>query len=186
MRIGRLLILLVASEFAFFCTASKLSAQVTPSSEMPQQRVVLSKLSPPIYPPLARGARVTGNVELALRIRHDGRVESADVVSGHPLLKEAALDSAKRSEFQCHDCDGGATYSLIYTFGFTNTEHCCEPEKAAGMEQTSVSQAGIVQSQNHVTILADPFCICDPSADVVRVRSPKCLFLWHCAKRYGL
>jgi TonB family protein len=153
---------------------------------MPQQQVVFSKLSPPIYPPLARVARVTGTVELALRIRRDGSVESADVVSGHPLLKEAALDSAKRSEFQCHDCDGVATYTLIYTFEFTNTEHCCEPEKAAGMEQTSVSQAGIVQSQNHVTILADPFCICDPSADVIRVRSPKCLFLWHCAKRYGL
>jgi TonB family protein len=186
MRIGCLLILLIATEFGLFSTASKSSAQAPPSSELRQQQVVISKLSPPIYPPLARVARVTGDVEVELRIRPDGAVESADVVRGHPLLKEAALDSAKKSEFQCHDCKEIATYSISYTFGFASTEHCCEaPQQVARTEQTTGLQAGVVQSPNHVTILVEPFCICDPRADVIKVRSVRCLFLWHCGKRYG-
>jgi hypothetical protein len=47
-------------------------------------------------------------------------------------------------------------------------------------------RVGITQSQNYITILTDPLCICDPRADIIKVRSAKCLFLWHCGKRYGL
>jgi len=47
-------------------------------------------------------------------------------------------------------------------------------------EQTIESQAGITQDQNHITIVTEPLYICYPPADVVKVRSAKCLFLWHC------
>jgi TonB family protein len=168
-----------------WCAATQTFAQVAP---FPQGQVVLSKLSPPIYPPLARVARVSGDVEIALRIRQDGSVESAEVVRGHPLLKAAALDSARQSKFECHDCqEAPSPYSVLYTFAYTTTQHCCQPqERSSAPEQGAEPQAGITQSQNHITILTEPFCICDPSADVIKVRSAKCLFLWHCSKRYGL
>jgi len=102
---------------ALLCVAAQTSAQISPA---PQGRVVLSKLSPAVYPPLARAPRVSGDVEIALRIGPDGSVESAQVVKGHPLLKEAALDSARKSKFECRECgEAPVPYSILYTFGYT-------------------------------------------------------------------
>ena len=166
--------------FAFPTAKAQRPAQVTP---LPQGQVVLSKLSSPLYPPLARVARVSGDVEIALQIRQDGSVKSAYVVSGHPLLKAAALDSAQSSTFECHHCREVTPYSILYTFGFTTTQHCCQSQENSGSAGPPV---GITQSQNHVTILSDPLCTCDPGADIIKVRSLKCMFLWHCSTRYGL
>jgi outer membrane biosynthesis protein TonB len=65
--------------------------------------VLLVKLSPPVYPPLARQARIMGDVRIQLAIRRDGSIESSEVVSGHPLLKHAAtlLTSHNLSRFGC-------------------------------------------------------------------------------------
>jgi TonB family protein len=84
-------------------------AQTSPSAEISQGKVVLTKLSPPIYPPLARQARITGDVKIQLRIRKDGGIESAEVVSGHAVLKQAALESAQQSQFECQGCGQALT-----------------------------------------------------------------------------
>src|SRR5579863_1317312 len=81
-----------------------------------QGKVVVSKLSLPVYPPLAQQAHISGNVELTIRVRPDGSVESARLVSGHPMLARAALDSAKQSHFECHGCGDAITYSFTYKF----------------------------------------------------------------------
>jgi len=49
----------------------------------------------PIYPPLAKQARISGTVELSAIIGKDGRVQDLKVVRGHPLLVQAALDAVK-------------------------------------------------------------------------------------------
>ena len=185
MKIRVFLLLGGVAVFVWSCAVVETSAQV---QQVPQGQVVLSKLSPPAYPPLARAARVAGDVEIALHVRQDGSVESAEVVKGNPLLKEAALDSALRSKFECRGCgETSVSYSVLYTFGYTTDQQCCQSrEKSAAVSQPPESQPGVAQLQNHVTILSEPFCICDPGPDVVKVRSAKCLFLWHCGKRYGL
>jgi periplasmic protein TonB len=50
----------------------------------------------PIYPRLAVQSRVHGVVVLAAVISKDGTVESLRVISGHPLLNQAALDAVKQ------------------------------------------------------------------------------------------
>jgi len=179
-----LLALSVVAVFLFL-TLRNSAEQTVAEANTPQTGVFLTKLDNPVYPPLARQARISGDVNLILHVRQDGSVESVEVVSGHPMLKEAALYSAKRSEFVCHGCSEAlTTYSLVYTFGLTTAEKCCEAtEGSADTEQSKRSRAGVVQSQHHVTILADPACICDPSADVRRVHSAKCLYLWKCGIR---
>jgi TonB family protein len=177
--VSRSLFFFFALAIVWCCVAPTLSAQMTNSSDTAQNRVVLSKLLPPVYPPLARQARIWGDVNLTLRIRQDGSVESAALVSGHAMLKQAALDSAQKSEFECHGCSETLTsYSLVYTFKFTEKKCCTETE-----ENEPQPRVDVTQSQNHVTILTDTACICDPSADVRRVRSAKCLYLWRCASR---
>jgi TonB family protein len=66
--------------------------------------VVLTELSRPSYPPLARQTRISGDVDLMLSIRPNGSLESAVVISGHPLLAQTALDSAQHTRFECRKC----------------------------------------------------------------------------------
>jgi TonB family protein len=50
----------------------------------------------PVYPALARQTRVQGTVRLHAIIGTDGRVEELEVVSGHPLLIQSALDAVRK------------------------------------------------------------------------------------------
>jgi TonB family protein len=60
-----------------------------------QPPILISKV-PPIYPTSARASRVEGVVVLRLRIDKEGRVEKVDIVSGDPLLTQAAIDAARQ------------------------------------------------------------------------------------------
>jgi periplasmic protein TonB len=54
----------------------------------------------PIYPALARQARIQGKVQLHAIIDKEGRVSQLEVVSGHPLLVKAALDAVQNWRYQ--------------------------------------------------------------------------------------
>ena len=54
----------------------------------------------PIYPPLARQTRISGTVKLHAIIAKNGAVESLQVVSGHPLLVQSALDAVRQWRYQ--------------------------------------------------------------------------------------
>jgi protein TonB len=53
----------------------------------------LLKKTTPVYPPIAVAARVEGTVVLAAAISASGAIENLRVVSGHPMLQQAALDA---------------------------------------------------------------------------------------------
>jgi len=54
----------------------------------------------PEYPPLAQQARISGSVVLAVVVGRDGIVENVSLVSGHPLLVQAAVDAVKQWRFK--------------------------------------------------------------------------------------
>ena len=54
----------------------------------------------PVYPGLARQARVSGTVELLGVLGTDGRIHELKVLSGHPLLVNAALDAVRQWIFE--------------------------------------------------------------------------------------
>jgi protein TonB len=60
----------------------------------------LLKLVPPVYPRLARNARVTGTVVLEAIVTEEGKVAEIKVISGHPLLVQAAIDCVKEWEYE--------------------------------------------------------------------------------------
>lgn len=53
----------------------------------------------PAYPPLAKAARVSGSVVVEVTVDEEGKVESARPISGHPLLKDAAVNAARGWKF---------------------------------------------------------------------------------------
>jgi TonB family protein len=54
----------------------------------------------PIYPPLARQTRISGTVGLRAIIAKDGTIQQLEVVSGHPLLLQAALNAVRQWRYQ--------------------------------------------------------------------------------------
>ena len=62
----------------------------------------------PVYPIAARAARIEGVVRLLGVLNREGRIESLQVISGHPLLVQAALEAVRQW-----------TYSPTYLNGVT-------------------------------------------------------------------
>jgi TonB family protein len=163
----------------FFFVTRPGFAQDAVSTEPPQTGVVMTRLSPPMYPPLSRQAHIMGDVKVRVVIRKDGTLESGEVVSGHPMLKQAALDSARKSQFECRGCgDELSSYSMIYTFGFLDdgkptavvtkrpvrSSKClflwkCGIGSTTGWGCPQVRPTEITESSGHVTILVSTVCV---------------------------
>jgi protein TonB len=61
----------------------------------------------PTYPPLARTARIQGNVVLAAVIGKDGAIQNLHVLSStSPLLVQAALDAVKQWKYRPYILNG--------------------------------------------------------------------------------
>lgn len=171
----------LASGVAILLVAQFVFAQETGEMKDQDCGVTLVKLSPPIFAPLARQARIGGDVVIQLAIGRDGKVESANVVSGHPMLKRGALESAQNSTFECTCCgEAGSPYTLTYTFGFRDDDgDSCGVEvdeewhvrsldclylwrcKVVRTYKSREHKLGpeVTQSQNHVTVIALPMCV---------------------------
>ncbi|MFN7931632.1 MAG: energy transducer TonB, partial [Blastocatellia bacterium] len=74
----------------------------------------------PVYPAEAAAARATGAVQVAITVAEEGHVISAEAVSGHPLLREAAVAAAKQWRFHPTELSGvPVKIQGILTFNFT-------------------------------------------------------------------
>jgi protein TonB len=60
------------------------------------QAAKLVRQPQPVYPPLARQARISGAVTFSAIIGVDGRIQNLTLVSGHPLLVPAAQEAIKQ------------------------------------------------------------------------------------------
>jgi periplasmic protein TonB len=60
----------------------------------------------PVYPPLARQARIQGVVVLQAVISKDGSIEGLHLVSGHPMLAPAAMDAVKQWKYKPYFLNG--------------------------------------------------------------------------------
>ena len=54
----------------------------------------------PVYPPLARTARIQGEVVLFAVISRSGSIDNLRVVSGHPMLAPAAVDAVSQWRYR--------------------------------------------------------------------------------------
>jgi|ERR1019366_3899496 TonB family protein len=155
---------------------------VVDRSSIPQSEVVLTSLSNPVYPRLAKQARVAGDVELRIAVRQDGTVESADVITGPAMLIQAALDSARQSHFSCRRCSEDVNlYRLVYTFQLVDTEYDANCEVKP---DPTTTYPKVVQSQNNVTVTDYSIGTCDPRVTITKFRSAKCLYLWNCGHHW--
>lgn len=95
------------------------------NSENPTVKVAVA----PNYPPLAVAARISGTVTVRTVVDVSGSVLQAEVTAGHPMLRRAATDAAKKWMF---DTSSQEKRTAILSFGFVLL-----PEKAGLESQTS-------------------------------------------------
>jgi len=60
----------------------------------------------PVYPHIASLAGIQGQVRLHAIIARDGRIQSLNVISGHPLLAHAALDAVEKWRYRPYILNG--------------------------------------------------------------------------------
>jgi periplasmic protein TonB len=60
----------------------------------------------PMYPPLARQARIQGTVVLQALISKTGDIENLQLISGHPMLAPAAIEAVKQWKYKPYLLNG--------------------------------------------------------------------------------
>ena len=86
--------------------ATSLGAQPMPAARSEvRQTNSLTPLEPietpaPVYPPLAKQARISGLVRFEIEVAPDGSVTDARLISGHPLLVPAAAEAVRKYRYR--------------------------------------------------------------------------------------
>lgn len=77
-----------------------------PTSHMMEGNLILRVQ--PDYPSLARQVRVQGQVVLRAIISREGTIEKLQVLSGHPMLVQAAVDAVRQWRYRPYVLNGGS------------------------------------------------------------------------------
>jgi periplasmic protein TonB len=67
---------------------------------------LLIKKVQPNYPPLARQARIQGQVVLQAEISKEGQIQNLQLISGHPMLAPAAIEAVKQWRYKPYLLNG--------------------------------------------------------------------------------
>jgi len=76
----------------------------------------------PVYPPIAKAARVSGTVVLQATISKTGSIENLRVISGPAMLQQAAMDAVKSWRYRPYllnnePVEVETTVNVIFTLG---------------------------------------------------------------------
>jgi protein TonB len=83
---------------------------------------MLIQKTQPVYPPIAKAARVSGTVVLQATISKTGQIEGLHVISGPAMLQQAAMDAVKTWRYRPYLLNNDpveveTTVNVIFTLG---------------------------------------------------------------------
>ena len=122
------------------------SARIRISADVAAE--MLEDNAPPVYPPIAKAARVEGTVVLEATISISGAVVGIRVISGPSMLQQAALDAVKTWHYQPYLLNGepvevvttvNVTFALAGPAGDESASGTA-PESAAAPSAAEASQ----------------------------------------------
>ena len=100
------------------CLLATICVTVAAQTYEPQ----LITVNMPKYPPLAHQARIEGVVQLTFTLSaNSGEPTNIEVVSGHPMLKAAAVDNLKTWRFE-NRYAAERKYEATFNFRLSNIE----------------------------------------------------------------
>ena len=77
-----------------------------PTRQRVSSGVISGLLIRRVNPPLARQARIQGQVLLRAQISKEGSIENLQLISGHPMLVQSALDAVKQWKYKPYLLNG--------------------------------------------------------------------------------
>jgi protein TonB len=80
-----------------------------PTSPISSAQGVLIQQVPPKYPKLAKMAHISGPVTLQITVGTNGAVKNVNVISGHRLLRKAAIDAVQQWLYRPYMLNGKPT-----------------------------------------------------------------------------
>jgi TonB family protein len=88
----------------------------------------------PVYPPLAKTAEISGAVVVEITVDETGKVIAARAITGHPLLRDAAIEAARGWEFTPTSLQGTpvkviGTITFNFNLNSSNTKEHIEKLK---------------------------------------------------------
>ena len=83
---------------------------------------MLLQKTTPMYPPIAKAARVSGTVVIQAKISKTGTIENLHVISGPAMLQQAAMDAVKSWRYRPYllnnePVEVETTVNVIFTLG---------------------------------------------------------------------
>ncbi|MBZ5525067.1 MAG: TonB family protein [Acidobacteriia bacterium] len=90
-------------------TLARPASSAAPTASLAQSELVdvqLIRSVPPLYPAIARVRRVTGTVDIKVKVGKDGKVIAAQFMSGPEIFKDAALSAVKQWQYKAATLDG--------------------------------------------------------------------------------
>jgi protein TonB len=83
---------------------------------------MLIQKTTPVYPPIAKAARVSGTVVIQATISKQGTIENLKVISGPAMLQQSALDAVRTWRYRPYllnnePVEVETTINVIFTLG---------------------------------------------------------------------
>ena len=126
-------------------------AGISHAQHPPEPQLVSAGL--PIYPPIARAARIQGDVQLEFVLNQAGEPLSVTVKSGHPMLRGAAEENVKTWKFRLPKDLFRTEWSYETTFQFKFSDaDAYDDLDASGNPKLTV----VLDSFHHIEVITKP------------------------------
>jgi len=133
----------------------------------------------PVYPPIAKAARIQGMVVFNVVIGSDGKLKSTKVVSGPAMLQQAAIDALKQWTFRRFELNGvpvqaEGNVSIDFNLGVSS--------EAAKKDEEIAQRYFMIQDECHQALLkrdnsSETGAICKEDADIADEFAPDARFI---------
>ena len=80
-------------------TEAKAAPKLAPQPQVQTAGYLVKKVNP-VYPSMAKSARIQGMVELQLHITPEGVVDKVERLNGQPVLASAAIEAVKQWRYE--------------------------------------------------------------------------------------
>jgi TonB family protein len=142
-------------------SAPETSTQKSVADETPRSVRMVPKAAqasliyqvPPVYPPIAKTAHISGTILLHCMIGKDGTVQEVQYVSGPPVLMKAAMDAVRQWKYKPTLIDGkpvqvDTTVGVVFALGGS-------PSSATSPQEIKPNPTDKYKAEGYVNDFAD-------------------------------
>jgi TonB family protein len=143
---GKVMVMTNTTTVTGAAPSEEIVRKITVSSSVLQNSAI-SKVQP-AYPPIAKASRAAGAVQVQVAINETGDVVDATAISGHPLLRDSAVEAARQWKFKPTELAGKPVkVQGTLTFNFSLKDDSNQSSEPAPGNETHLNIAKEIMLQ---------------------------------------